>query len=254
MNAHQILLGVNIDHVATLRQARYREAGRIAGTFVEPDPLLAALLSEKAGANGITVHPREDQRHMQRADLYRLRQSIQTRLNMEMACTESMIEFATEIRPDCVCLVPESREEVTTEGGLDVVAHYDRVMEVVKAMNAEGIKVSLFIDPDFEQIDCAADLEVDMVELHTGAFANHFFDVQVEIELKKLVEASKYAHEASLLVNAGHGINYNNVRRILEIPYLHELNIGHSIISRALFSGLEEAVREMKRRMNPGLF
>ena len=254
MSAHQILLGVNIDHVATLRQVRYRDAGRVAGTFVEPDPLLAALLAEQAGADGITVHPREDQRHIQRKDLYRLRKSIQTRLNMEMACTESMIEFATEIRPDSVCLVPENREEVTTEGGLDVVTHYDRVQEVVKAMNAEGIKVSLFIDPDFEQIDCAAELEADMVELHTGAFANHYFDVQVEIELEKLVNAAKYADDANLIVNAGHGINYNNIRRILEVPYLHELNIGHSIISRALFSGLNEAVREMKHRMNPGLF
>lgn len=254
MNAYQILLGVNIDHVATLRQVRYRDAGRVAGTFVEPDPLLAALLAEQAGADGITVHPREDQRHIQRKDLYRLRKSIQTRLNMEMACTESMTEFAIEIRPDSVCLVPENREEVTTEGGLDVVTHYDRVQEVVKAMNAEGIKVSLFIDPDFEQIDCAADLEADMVELHTGAFANHYFDVQVEIELEKLVNAAKRAHAANLTVNAGHGINYNNIRRVLEVPHLHELNIGHSIISRALFTGLNEAVREMKQRMNPGLF
>lgn len=251
MKSQHILLGVNIDHVATLRQARYRDAGRIAGAFVEPDPLMAALLAEQAGAEGITVHPREDQRHIQRKDLYRLRQGIQTRLNMEMACTQEMIEFAIEIRPDCVCLVPENREEITTEGGLDVVSEYSRVRDVVKAMNAEGIKVSLFIDPDIEQIDCASELEADIVELHTGAFANHYYDVQSEIEFEKLVEAANHAHDAGLRVNAGHGINYINIRKLLGIPHLYELNIGHSIMSRAIYFGLDEAVREMKKRMNP---
>lgn len=252
MNSQPLLLGVNIDHVATLRQARYRDSGRVSGGFVEPDPLLAALIAEQAGADGITIHPREDERHIQRADLRRIREGIQTRMNMEMACTEAMTAFALEIRPDSVCLVPENREEVTTEGGLDIVTHYDRVRSVVTAMNAEGIKVSLFIDPDRDQIECASELEADMVELHTGAFANHYYDVQSEIELKKLSESAEFAHHLGLIVNAGHGINYVNIGSILEIPHLYELNIGHSIISRSIFSGLDESVREMKRRMNPG--
>jgi len=250
MSAQNILLGVNIDHIATIRQARYRDSGRVAGGMVEPDPLIAAHLSEKAGADGITVHPREDQRHIQRKDLVRLRQGIQSRLNMEMACTPLMTEFACEIRPDSVCLVPENREEVTTEGGLDVVSHYSRVRDVVKAMNAEGIAVSLFIDPEKDQIDSAAELEADMVELHTGSFANHYYDVQGKLELDKLIEVAEYAHRAGLRVNAGHGINYVNIPKILQIPHLYELNIGHSIISRAVFYGLEEAVREMKKRMS----
>jgi len=251
MNQNPILLGVNIDHIATLRQARYRDNSRVAGGMVEPDPLIAAHLSEKAGADGITIHPREDQRHIQRKDVMRIRQGIQTRLNMEMGCTDLMTEFACEIHPDSVCLVPENREEITTEGGLDVVSHYSRVREVVRVMNMEGIAVSLFIDPEKDQIDCAAELEADMVELHTGSFANHYYDVQGKLELKKLIEAAEYAHAAGLKVNAGHGINYVNIHKIIRIPYLYELNIGHSILSRAIFYGLEEAVREMKKRMNP---
>ncbi len=251
MNRESILLGVNIDHIATLRQARYRDAGRVAGGMVEPDPLLAALISEKAGADGITIHPREDQRHIQQKDVMRIRQSIQTRLNMEMACTDSMTEFACKIRPDSVCLVPENREEITTEGGLDVVSHYSRVRDVVSAMNTEGIAVSLFIDPQKDQIDCASELEAEMVEFHTGAYANHFYDVQGNLELEKLIESAEYAHEAGLIVNAGHGINYVNISKILSIPHLHELNIGHSILSRSILYGLEEAVGEMKKRMNP---
>jgi pyridoxine 5-phosphate synthase len=244
-----ILLGVNIDHVATLRQARYRGYDRVAGKMVEPDPLFAAQLCELAGADGITVHPREDERHIQRADLPRIREGIQSRLNMEMACTEAMAEFASEIRPDSVCLVPEGREEITTEGGLDVVSNYSRIRSIVQSMNTEGIKVSLFIDPDEDQIECAEELGVDMVELHTGAFATHFYDVQGAIELDKLQEAANVAHEKGLIVNAGHGINYVNIRKILEIPHLHELNIGHSILSRAIYVGLEKAVREMKSAM-----
>jgi pyridoxine 5-phosphate synthase len=251
MPTNSILLGVNIDHVATLRQARYRDLPQVCGGVIEPDPLYAALIAEQAGADGITVHPREDERHMQRRDLARLRQSIRTRLNMEMACTPSMTEFALEIKPHSVCLVPESREEVTTEGGLDVVRFFDRVETVVRAMIEEGILVSLFIDPSLEQIAAAADLEVEMIELHTGAFAHHFHDVQGAIELEKLIEAAKQGHAAKLLVNAGHGINYHNIRDILRIPHLNELNIGHSIISRALMTGLPEAVAEMKRRMHP---
>lgn len=250
MKREPILLGVNIDHVATMRQARYRDASQVAGGMVEPDPLIAAHLAEKAGADGITVHPREDGRHIQQKDVIRLRQGIQTRLNMEMACTDSMTRFACEVNPDSVCLVPENREEVTTEGGLDVIKHYRRIREVIRAMTVEGIMVSLFIDPEQEQIETAAELEADMVELHTGAFANHFYDIQGELELEKLVKAADYANAAGLVVNAGHGINYVNIPHILRIPHLHELNIGHSILSRAVFYGLEEAVREMKGRMS----
>ncbi len=245
MNSDEILLGVNIDHVATLRQTRYRETVRTSGTFVEPDPVFAALVAEQAGADQITVHPREDARHIQREDVLRLREAIKTRLNMEMACTQDMADFALKVKPDCVCIVPENRTEVTTEGGLDVITHFDRVRDVVQEMNSEGIKVSLFIDPDPEHIESSAELEADMVELHTGAFANHYYDVQSDIELDKLSMAAKQAHNLGLTVNAGHGINYVNIREILQIPHLHELNIGHSIISRAVISGLDEAVREM---------
>jgi pyridoxine 5-phosphate synthase len=252
MQPHPILLGVNIDHVATLRQARYRDNAAISGGYVEPDPLFAALLAEQSGADSITVHPREDQRHIQRKDLFRIKSSLRTRLNMEMACTGQMTGFALEIKPHSVCLVPENREEVTTEGGLDVVGQFERVREVVEAMNAEGILVSLFIDPSEDQIDLAAELKVAMVELHTGAFSRHFDDIRGDFELEKLVDAARYAHEAGLIVNAGHGINYHNIRKILRIPHLYELNIGHSIISRALMTGMAEAVAEMKRRMNPG--
>jgi len=253
MSRDSILLGVNIDHIATLRQARYRDHSRVAGGIVEPDPLIAAHIAEKAGADGITIHPREDQRHIQRKDVLRIRQSIQTRLNMEMACTDLMIQFACEIHPDSVCLVPENREEVTTEGGLDVVSQYSRVREVVRAMNMEGIAVSLFIDPEKDQIDCASELEADMIELHTGSYANHFHDVRGELELEKLIEAAEYAHKAGIKVNAGHGINYVNISEIITIPHLYELNIGHSILSRSILYGLDEAVREMKKRMNPFL-
>jgi pyridoxine 5-phosphate synthase len=250
MKNREILLGVNIDHVATLRQARYREVTRVAGGMVEPDPLLAAMLAEKAGADGITIHPREDERHIRRADVGRIREAIQTRLNMEMACTTQMTRFACEVHPDSVCLVPESREEVTTEGGLDLMQHYSRVREVVEAMRIEGIGVSLFIDPEKEQIECAMELGADMIELHTGCFANHCHDVRGDLELEKLIVAAEFAHAGGLIVNAGHGINYVNIARIRLIPHLYELNIGHSILSRAILYGLEEAVREMKVRMN----
>lgn len=249
MKARSILLGVNIDHFATLRQARYRDLSGEAGHFIEPDPVEAALAAERAGADGITVHPREDARHIQRADVFRLREMIHTRLNMEMACTDSMVDFAREIQPDSVCLVPENREEITTEGGLDVVTHYDRVESVVKAMREEGIAVSLFVDPDEAQVSAASDLGVEMVELHTGAFANHAHDPRGAVELNRLMAAAEYAHEEGLVVNAGHGINYVNVRSVLKVPHLHELNIGHSIICRAMFTGITEAVREMQWRM-----
>lgn len=245
-----ILLGVNIDHCATVRQARYRDAAATAGGAVEPDPVLLAVLSERAGADGITVHLREDRRHIQERDVWRLRESIQTRLNLEMACTPEMVEFALKLKPDSVCLVPENRTEVTTEGGLDVVANRERVKRCVDAMNQAGIKTSLFIDPDAEQIELAAALTAPWIELHTGAYANSYYAAGRTAELNRLRLAAVRGHELGLTVNAGHGINYVNIAEVRTVPHLHEMNIGHSIISRALFTGIEEAVTEMKLRMN----
>ena len=246
-----LLLGVNIDHAATVRQARYRAAAGAEGGNVEPDPLALALLCEKAGADGITVHLREDRRHIQERDVRRLRDTIRTRLNLEMACTPAMTAFAVELKPAFVCLVPESREEVTTEGGLDVVQHRDKVARVTDAMNTAGIKTSLFIDADARQIELAAKLGAPFVELHTGAYANAYHGAGRAAELARLVAGAGQAHAAGLVVNAGHGINYVNIAEVRTIPHLHELNIGHSLISRALFTGIEAAVREMKHLMNP---
>jgi len=246
-----ILLGVNIDHCATVRQARYRDVPATAGGAVEPDPVAFALLAERAGGDGITVHLREDRRHIQERDVWRLRESIATRLNLEMACTPAMTAFALKLKPEFVCLVPENRTEVTTEGGLDVVAHRDRVRAVVDAMNAAGIKTSLFIDPDEPQIELGAKLGAPFVELHTGAYANAYFGPQRVAEFQRLRLGAVRAHDLGLVVNAGHGINYVNIAEVRTLPHLHELNIGHSIVSRALFTGVEEAVREMKARMNP---
>lgn len=245
-----ILLGVNIDHCATLRQARYREAGRTAGGAVEPDPVTFALAAERAGADGITVHLREDRRHIQERDVWRLRESIATRLNLEMACTTAMTAFALELKPDSVCLVPENRQEVTTEGGLDVVSNRERVAACVDAMNAAGIKTSLFIDPDEPQIELSAKLRAPWVELHTGAYANAYATPKRTAEFQRLRLGAVRAHDLGLTVNAGHGINYVNIAEVRTLPHLHELNIGHSIVSRALFTGADEAVREMKTRMN----
>jgi pyridoxine 5-phosphate synthase len=245
-----ILLGVNIDHCATVRQARYRQAAATVGGAVEPDPVTFAVLCERAGADGITVHLREDRRHIQERDVRRLREAIATRLNLEMACTPAMIAYALEVKPDSVCLVPESREEITTEGGLDVVGNRERVKACVDAMNAAGIKTSLFIDPDEAQIDLAAKLRAPWIELHTGAYANAYYTTHRTAEFKRLTVGATLGHERGLVVNAGHGINYVNIAEIRTIPHLHELNIGHSIVSRALFTGVEEAVREMKTRMN----
>ena len=244
-----ILLGVNIDHCATLRQARYRETGTTGGA-VEPDPVTFALAAERAGADGITVHLREDRRHIQDRDVWRLRESIATRLNLEMACNPTMTELALKLKPEFVCLVPESRQEVTTEGGLDVVGNRDRVRACVDAMNAAGIKTSLFIDPDEPQIELSAKLGAPFVELHTGAYANACYTPRRAAELQRLRLGAVRAHDLGLVVNAGHGINYVNIAEVRTLPHLHELNIGHSIVSRALFSGVEEAVRAMKARMN----
>jgi pyridoxine 5-phosphate synthase len=220
------------------------------GGPIEPDPVAFATAAERAGADGITVHLREDRRHIQERDVWRLRESVCTRLNLEMACTPAMTKLALELKPEFVCLVPENRTEVTTEGGLDVVGSRERVRACVDAMNAAGIKASLFIDPDEPQIELSAKLGAPFVELHTGAYANAYHTPQRAAEFKRLRLGAVRAHDLGLTVNAGHGINYVNIAEVRTLPNLHELNIGHSIVSRALFTGVEEAVREMKRRMN----
>ena len=247
----KILLGVNVDHCATVRQARYRAHPLDHGDEVEPEPVAFALLCEQAGADGITMHLREDRRHVQDSDVERARALIRTRLNLEMACTQEMIDYALRLKPDSVCLVPESREEITTEGGLDIVGQSQRVGEVVAAMSEAGIATSLFIDPHPAQIEMAAALKSPWIELHTGAYANAYYHEGRAETLAELVRAAEQAHALGLVVNAGHGINYTNIPEILSIPYLHELNIGHSIISRALTVGIEPAVREMKAHLIP---
>ncbi len=230
------LLGVNIDHVATLRQAR--------GTDY-PDPVKAALLCEQAGAEGITLHLREDRRHIQDDDVRRMRPTLTTRMNLEIAVTDEMVAFAQEIRPQHICLVPEKRQEITTEGGLDVVTHFEHVKAATEALSAIGCDVSLFIDPDFAQIDAAIACGAPTIELHTGAYAEASGEAQQQ-ELARIVAAVEYAASKGLVVNAGHGLNLDNVHAIAAIPQIHELNIGHSIIAHAVFVGLEQAVKEMK--------
>ena len=248
-NKEATLLGVNVDHCATVRQARYRANPRDYGHEVEPDPVEFALACERAGADGITIHLREDRRHIQLSDVQRVRAQIKTRLNLEMACTIEMVELALELKPDSVCLVPESREEITTEGGLDVVSQATRVAEVITAMDAANIVTSLFIDPDTRQIDQAAQLGSPCIELHTGAYANAYYDSGREQAFETLRKAAEYAHAHRLTVNAGHGINYTNIGELMRLPHLHELNIGHSIVSQALFVGVDAAVRKMKALM-----
>lgn len=234
-------LGVNIDHVATLREARYR--GRGSG---EPRPVEAARLAEAAGAHGITAHLREDRRHIQDRDIWRLKEAVATRLNLEMANTPEIVKIAIELKPDIVCLVPERRLEVTTEGGLDTAHHLYSLTETRKKLNDAGIEVSLFIAPDADQITASAQVGAQFVELHTGAFAERFETLQGrKEELARLTAGARQAHELGLRVNAGHGLNYDNVRVLFEVPHLVELNIGHSIMSRAILSGLEAAVRDM---------
>ena len=240
-------LGVNIDHVATLRQVRY--ATMPASKNAEPDPVAAASICERAGAHGITAHLRADRRHIQDRDIERLRASIMTKLNFEMGNTPEIVDVALQIRPEEVCLVPEKREEVTTEGGLDVVANRVELEPTIKRLHIAGIRVSLFVDPVLEQIDASAELGVDMIELHTGKLANAFTEKVEKEELQNLTAAARCAFEHKLQVNAGHGINYRNIRLIHEIPHLTELNIGHSIVSRAAWVGLEAAVREMLAAM-----
>ena len=236
-------LGVNIDHIATLRQARY--ATMPDSKNAEPDPVAAASLCERAGASGITAHLRADRRHMQDRDLERLRANVMTKLNLEMGNTPEIVDFALRLQPDEICLVPETREEITTEGGLDLVRHERELAPTVKRLHAAGIRVSMFINPVREQIDAAVKLEAEMVELHTGGLANAFTEKVERQELERLREAAIRASNFGLQVNAGHGINYRNIALIHKIPHLAELNIGHSIIARAVFVGIETAVREM---------
>ena len=240
-------LGVNIDHVATLRQARY--ATMPESKNAEPDPLVAARVCERAGASGIVAHLRVDRRHIQDRDIERLRANIMTKLNLEMGNTEEIIDVALRIVPDEVCLVPEKRQEVTTEGGLDVVAQRKELETTIKRLQSCGIRVSLFIDPTLEEVDIAAELGVQMVELHTGKLANAFTEKVEKEELEKLRAAARAAAESNLQVNAGHGINYKNIELIRQIPRLTELNIGHSIVSRAMSVGLDNAVKEMLTAM-----
>jgi pyridoxine 5-phosphate synthase len=234
-------LGVNIDHVATVREARYR--GRNSG---EPDPVNAALKCEAAGAHGITAHLREDRRHIQDRDVWKLREVIATRLNLEMANAEEIIGIALKLKPDIVCLVPERRREVTTEGGLEVVANLAALSDTRKRMNDQGIEVSLFIAPDPAQIDAAARTGSQFIELHTGAFAESFGQGEDQArQLERLVQAATRAHDLGLRVNAGHGLNYENLPLLYRVPHLVELNIGHSIVSRAVGVGMATAVKEM---------
>ncbi len=233
----RILLGVNIDHVATLRQAR--------GTRY-PDPVKAALDAEEAGADGITVHLREDRRHIQERDVLLLKECLQTRMNFEMGVTEAMLAFAERIRPEHICLVPETREELTTEGGLEVVGQEERIGDAVAVLTELGSEVSLFIDADTRQIEAAARLGAPAIELHTGRYADATTPAERAVELARIRQGVALGRQLGLIVNAGHGLHYHNVHAVAEIPGINELNIGHAIVAHALFVGFKPAVREMK--------
>lgn len=239
-----MLLGVNIDHVATLRQARY--ATMLDSFNAEPSILEAALAAQKGGADSITLHVRADRRHMQDADALLVRKEVELPLNFEMGNTPEMIDLALRLKPDFVCMVPETREEITTEGGLDVIAHYDELEPTIRILSEAGILVSMFIDPDVSQVEASAAIGAPMVELHTGCFANHVGDERSR-ELARLRASVDAGLKQGIKVNAGHGINYDNLEDLLTIREFHELNIGHTIVSRAIFVGLEQAVREMKQ-------
>ncbi|MCK5382896.1 MAG: pyridoxine 5'-phosphate synthase [Gammaproteobacteria bacterium] len=235
-----VLLGVNIDHVATLRQAR--------GTRY-PDPVQAAIEAEQAGADSITLHLREDRRHIQERDVLMLKDTLQTRMNLEMAVTDDMLAFAERVCPEDCCLVPERREELTTEGGLDVAGQLTRIRAACERLKAAGVRVSLFIDADPQQIAAAAETGAPCIEIHTGHFADAADSKEEAAELERIRKAVRQGVAAGLTVNAGHGLHYHNVREIAEIPDVRELNIGHAIIARAVFSGLAHAVADMKRLM-----
>ena len=237
-NNYERLLGVNIDHVATIRQAR--------GTRY-PEPVQAALAAEQAGADAITLHLREDRRHIQDRDVYYLKDILQTRMNLEMAATQEMLKIASEIRPSDVCLVPERREELTTEGGLDVVSNKSYLQDYCAQLAEAGIRVSLFIDADEKQLEASADIKVPVVEIHTGHYADAENHTEANRELTRIQVGVGLGNSLGLHVNAGHGLDYHNVRKIAEIEGVQELNIGHSIIARAIFTGMDEAVSTMKK-------
>ncbi len=235
-----IYLGVNVDHVATIRQAR---ATRY------PDPVHAALHAEQAGADGITMHLREDRRHIQDHDIERYAMSLQTKLNFEMAATDEMRNIALKVQPADACIVPEKRQELTTEGGLDVVGNLDRLNDLTQAFNEAGIATSMFIDPDFKQIDATRKINAPVIELHTGRYADIENTKERKTELEQITKAAEYAQSLGLIVNAGHGLHYHNVQAIAAISCINELNIGHAIIARAMYTGIAEATREMKQIM-----
>jgi pyridoxine 5-phosphate synthase len=236
---HPIKLGVNIDHVATLRQARRAPY---------PDPLHAALVAEQAGADSITLHLREDRRHIQDHDVHRMRASLQTRMNLELAATDEMIAIARDVRPQDACLVPEKRTEVTTEGGLDVASQKARLRDCCAALRERGIRVSMFIDPDPAQLEASREIGAPVVELHTGAYAEARGEQQAK-ELMRLVAAARHGAQIGLTVHAGHGLHYHNVQPVASISEVVELNIGHAIVARSVFDGMDAAVREMRRLM-----
>ncbi|MBD1575156.1 MULTISPECIES: pyridoxine 5'-phosphate synthase [Vibrio] len=236
----EIYLGVNIDHIATVRNAR--------GTKY-PDPVHAAEIAERAGADGITIHLREDRRHIKDRDVRILRETLQTRMNLEMAVTDEMVEIALQTKPEYVCLVPEKREELTTEGGLDVVGQLEKVKAATQKLTDAGIKVSLFIDASTNQIDAAKACGAPFIELHTGHYADAETDSEQQAEFERIAAGATYAHGLGIKVNAGHGLTYQNVSAIAALPEIYELNIGHSIIGRALFDGLDKAVADMKAVM-----
>lgn len=241
-----LLLGVNIDHVATLRQARYR--GMPDAHNVEPSVLDACREAEAAGADSITIHLRADRRHIQDADVFLLRREIRTKLNLEMGNTPEILAITLQVRPDFVCLVPEHREEVTTEGGLDVAGHLEALRPTVAALEAQGTRVSMFIDPDLEQVRASKAVGASMIELHTGTFANELGERR-QTEAARLRAAAELGHELGLQVNAGHGLTVRNLPDLFQVPHLHELNIGHSLVARAVFVGLRQAIAEMRAAM-----
>ena len=230
-----IELGVNIDHIATLRQAR--------GTSY-PDLIEAAFLAEEAGANAITIHLREDRRHIQDQDVYDLRKTIKTRMNLELAATDEMVNIACDVLPEDACVVPEKREELTTEGGLDVIGQFDRILKATKQLSDNNIRVSLFIEPNIEHIKRVLEIGAPVIELHTGTYANASGDQQ-KSELDRIIVATEFAHEQGIHVNAGHGLDYSNNTAIAAIPQMRELNIGHSLISRAVFVGISKATKQI---------
>ena len=239
MNKETILLGVNIDHIATLRNAR--------GTNY-PEPVHGALLAEQNGADSITIHLREDRRHITDRDLEVIAATLNTKLNLEVAVTQEMLDIATQTVPDFCCFVPEKREEITTEGGLDVIGNFGRIKEAVEQLQSVGTQVSLFIDADLGQIDAAKDTGAEMIEIHTGAYGDAKAAEQAT-ELATIMKAASHGHQIGIQVNAGHGLHYHNVQPVAAIPEIVELNIGHAIIARSVFTGLGPAVREMKQLM-----